>query len=154
MLTKLIELMEGFTLEEKGYWLIQNPMEEKVEIFWKRTENKSSWTLKVRPDRSIETNNEGLADALAAFGIEIERFEADLEKKVLSLTVYADMYMEKVRKVLGAEKIDLAISEHRLFSEKLIEAIRGALNERDNKPQHSKSPRPRLQVIQGKLGER
>ena len=146
MLLNLIDLMEGFTLNDRGYWHLHNDKNDKVEIFWSKRSSGSKWKVRSINTEKDEITNENLPTILQEFGINSQLFEKELKKKVLSLTTYANMYIQKVQKQLGKEVVDKALQEHEDFSKRLIEAIRSALDDnvgvvrKDNK-------KPKLRLV-------
>ena len=134
----LLAFIDQLSLDDKLYWrLARADALGEVEVSWERHVQPSPWRW-----RAIATpiadwtpvEAQALRAALAAAGVDTAYLDRHIGASVLTQAVYADMVLEAVRNLFGADVVARSIDDTKAFLEALSVTAR-ALTQQAAAPQ-------------------
>ena len=125
MLEKKIKFLEDFGIDRQLYWRVNDIYGRyEWEIMWQKNTTKSWKTKKLGMEKWFELDKNTLRKELLSRKIDIQDFEIQLTSTIFTFVVFCNSAVEEAKSVIGDEKIEEAIKQHKKFAEGLLEAIR------------------------------
>ena len=126
MIEKLMDFMETTLVNSNKYFILTTLYnKEKYSLFF----NDKKWILVTTPDiitiegPTVELTKDNVLTELNLLSVDVAKFESDLAKAVLDITVYMTTSISTVREMIGSNIVDEYIEAYDEFFKELTKVI-------------------------------
>lgn len=126
---QLLLFIETMAIDEKLSWRVNSKRPGEVyEITWNRKYAPMAWGIRRGFEEQYEMfSNADFRIALQCSEIDMAHFEKLLSTSILSQAVFAEMVIDQIKQIFGAETVEKSVSESKKFLSSIVD-MASALN--------------------------
>lgn len=120
---QLLQFIETMAIDEKLTWRVNGThMGEVFEISWNRKYAPMAWSIRRGYEERFEMfSNADFRIALSCGEVDLAHFEKLLSTSILSQAVFAEMVMDQIKQMFGADVVNHSVGESKKFLSSIVD---------------------------------